>query len=143
MSLIFSTAERDEKIIAILKNTKTIALLGASNKPERASYKVMAFLIARGYQVFPVNPMLAGQQLLGREVYASLHDIPEPIDMLDVFRQSQYLVDIVVEANKAKVKFIWAQLGVMDSKAELFAKENGMVMIVDSCPAIEVPRLGL
>jgi len=133
----------DQKIEHILKNTKTIALLGASSKPERDSYKVMAFLIERGYQVFPVNPMQAGQQILGCNVYSHLHDIPVPIDMLDIFRQSKYLYDIVIDAKKINVKFIWAQQGVSDSKAELLAAESNIPMVVDRCPAIEIPRLGL
>lgn len=143
MNTTLSPASLDKKIVHILKNTKTIALLGASSKPERDSYKVMAFLIERGYQVFPVNPMLAGQQILGCEVYSCLGDIPVPIDMLDVFRQSKYLYDIVIDAKKVNVKFIWAQQGVSDTKAELLAVKNNIPIIVDSCPAIEIPRLGL
>lgn len=134
---------RDEKIVHILKNTKTIALLGASANPERDSFKVMQFLIEKGYQVFPVNPMLAGQKVLGCDVYNSLHDIPFSIDMLDVFRQSRYLYDIVLEAKKVNVKYIWTQLGVKDSKAELLATKSNIPMIIDSCPAIEIPRLAL
>ena len=143
MNTTISSFSLDKKIAYILKNTKTIALLGASSKPERDSYKVMAFLIERGYQVFPVNPMLAGQQILGCEVYSDLADIPVPIDMLDIFRQSKYLYDIVIDAKKVNVKFIWAQQGVSDTKAELFAVKNNIPIIVDSCPAIEIPRLGL
>ncbi len=138
-----STAESDQKITDILKNTNTIALLGASSNPERDSYKVMAFLIECGYQVLPVNPKLAGQQILGCKVYSGLGDIPVAIDMLDIFRQSKYLYDIVIDAIKLNVKFIWAQQGVSDTKAELLAIKNNIPIIVNSCPVIEFPRLGL
>ncbi len=143
MNTAIGATSQDQKIAHILKNSKTIALLGASSKPERDSYKVMTFLIERGYQVFPVNPILAGQQILGCEVYRCLDEIPVPIDMLDVFRQSKYLYDIVIEAKKVKVKFIWAQQGVSDTRAEFLAVKNNIPIIVNRCPAIEIPRLGL
>lgn len=130
----------DRKIVDTLKKVKTIALIGASAKPDRDSFKVMAFLINEGYQVIPINPLLAGTKILGQEVFASISDIPSPIDMLDVFRQSKYLYDIVVEAKKANITTIWTQLGVTEPKAELLAKESGISMIVNRCPAIEIPR---
>jgi len=133
--------EDDDKIIAIFDNVRTIALIGASDKPERDSHKVMAFLINKGYQVFPVNPLLAGKSIQGCEVYSSLADIPQPIDLVDVFRDSKYLYDIVVETKQAKVKRIWAQIGVMDAEAELLASNNDILMISNRCPAIELPRL--
>ena len=133
----------DDKIIEILNKVKTIALIGASSKQERDSHKVMAFLINKGYQVIPVNPLLKGKKIMDREVYGSIGDIPFPIDMLDVFRQSKYLYDIVVEAKQANIRCIWAQLGVSDEKAELLALENDITMVVDRCPAIEIPRLKL
>lgn len=133
----------DQNIIETLKRVKTIALIGASAKPERDSYKVMAFLLNEGYQVFPVNPLLEGTTILNRKVYPSLGDIPSSIDMIDVFRQSTFLYDIVVEAKQAHIDCIWAQLGVTDAMAELLAKESGINMIINRCPAIEVPRLNL
>ena len=133
----------DDKIIEILNKVKTIALIGASSKQERDSHKVMAFLINKGYQVIPVNPLLKGTKIMDREVYGSIGDIPFPIDMLDVFRQSKYLYDIVVEAEKANIRYIWTQLGVTDEKAELLALESDITMVVDRCPAIEIPRLQL
>jgi len=133
----------DQNIIETLKKVKTIALIGASAKPERDSYKVMAFLLNEGYQVFPVNPLLAEARIMNHKVYACLGDIPVSIDMIDVFRQSKFLYDIVIEAKKAEINCIWTQLGVTDVKAELLAKESGINMIVDRCPAIEVPRLNL
>jgi predicted CoA-binding protein len=103
----------------------------------------MAFLINEGYQVFPVNPLLEGTKILNREVYRSIDDIPSSIDMIDVFRQSKYLYDIVVEAKQANITHIWTQLGVTDVKSELLALESGINIIVNRCPAIEIPRLNL
>jgi len=133
----------DNNIIDTLKKVKTIALIGASSKPERDSYKVMAFLMNEGYQVFPVNPLLEGTTILNREVYRCLKDIPLPIDMIDVFRQSKYLYDIVVEAKQANITHIWTQLGVTNVKSEVLALESGINIIVNRCPAIEIPRLNL
>jgi predicted CoA-binding protein len=133
----------DHKIIETLNTVKTIALIGASAKPERDSYKVMAFLINEGYQVFPINPLLEGTRIMNRKVYSSISDLPSPIDMIDVFRQSKYLYDIVVEAKNANITHIWTQLGVTDVKAELLAFESNITMIVNRCPAIEIPRLNL
>ncbi|KGJ87562.1 CoA-binding protein [Colwellia psychrerythraea] len=138
-----SYALEDRKIIDTLNRVKTIALIGASARPDRDSFKVMAFLINEGYQVIPINPLLAGTTILEQQVFASISDIPSSIDMLDVFRQSKYLYDIVVEAKKANITTIWTQLGVTDLKTELFAQESGITMIVNRCPAIEIPRLGL
>jgi predicted CoA-binding protein len=133
----------DLNIIETLKKVKTIALIGASSKPERDSYKVMAFLINEGYQVFPVNPLLEGTKILNREVYRSIGDIPLPIDMIDVFRQSKYLYDIVIEAKQANINNMWTQLGVTDAKSESLALDSGINIIVNRCPAIEIPRLNL
>jgi len=133
----------DHKIIETLKTVKTIALIGASSKPERDSYKVMAFLINQGYQVFPINPLLEGTTIMNRKVYTSIIDLPSPIDMIDVFRQSKYLYDIVLEAKQANITHIWTQLGVTDVKAELLALESDITMIINRCPAIEIPRLKL
>ena len=133
----------DNNIIDTLKKVKTIALIGASSNPERDSYKVMAFLMNEDYQVFPVNPLLEGTTILNREVYRCIDDIPSPIDMIDVFRQSKYLYDIVVEAKQANIIHIWTQLGVTDVKSELLALESGINIIVNRCPAIEIPRLNL
>lgn len=133
----------DQKVVSILTKVETIALIGASNKTERDSFKVMSFLLDEGYQVFPVNPALVGEKILNREVYGCIEDIPTSIDMVEVFRQSKYLYDIVVQAKQANAKFIWAQLGVTDTKAELFASESNIPMVVNRCPAIEIPRLGI
>jgi predicted CoA-binding protein len=133
----------ERNIKETLQKVSTIALIGASSKPERDSYKVMAFLMDKGYQVFPVNPLLEGTTIMSRKVYGSISDIPVPIDMIDVFRQSKYLYDIVVEAKQTNIACIWTQLGVIDVKAELLAQDSGIKMIVNRCPVIEMPRLNL
>jgi len=133
----------DQKIIDTLNHINTIALIGASEKPERDSFKVMAFLINKGYQVYPVNPVLEGTTIMNRKVYARISDIPVSVDMVDVFRQSKFLYDIVVEAKKAGIDCVWTQLGVTDVEAEYYGLENDITMIVDRCPAIEIPRLNL
>lgn len=127
----------------VLQNTKTIALVGASPKPERASHEVMRFLLAKGYTVIPVNPGLAGKELLGQRVYASLNDIPHAVDMVDVFRNSDAVGPLVDDAIKRGDKVIWTQLEVIDHKAAERAKAAGLIMIMDRCPKIEYPRLNL
>ncbi len=127
----------------VLQNTKTIALVGASPKPERASHEVMHFLLTKGYTVIPVNPGLAGKELLGQTVYASLNDIPHPVDMVDVFRNSDAVGPIVNDAIKRGDKAIWTQLEVIDHHAAERAKAAGLITIMDRCPKIEYPRLNL
>jgi predicted CoA-binding protein len=101
----------------------------------------MQFLLREGYQVFPVNPGLAGQQLLGCEVYPDLAAVPVAIDMVDVFRQSRYLQTLVNEAIEVGARTIWSQLGVVDSEAAARAEQAGLEVVMDRCPAIELPRL--
>ncbi|MDZ7874949.1 MAG: CoA-binding protein [Rhizobium sp.] len=134
-----------EDLRDILGSVRTIALLGASPKPDRPSFGVMRFLLSKGYTVYPVNPGQAGKEILGQTVYATMADIPEPVDMVDVFRAPEYLGEVVSEAlalqNKPKV--IWGQLTVRDDEAVKPAEEAGIRVIMDRCPAIEIPRLGL
>jgi predicted CoA-binding protein len=127
----------------ILRSTKTIALVGASPNTERPSHRVMAFLLRKGYKVFPVNPGQAGKQIHGQTVYARLADIPEPIDMVDVFRASEAVPALVDEilALKTRPKFIWTQLAVRDDQAAKKAEDEGLKVVMDRCPAIEYPRL--
>jgi uncharacterized protein len=127
----------------ILSEVKVIALTGASPNPERPSNGVMRFLLARGYKVIPVNPGQAGKQILGQTVYARLADIEEPIDMIDVFRASDYLDGVVDEALALNPtpKIIWAQLGVRDDAAAAKAEAAGLKVVMNRCPAIEYPRL--
>ena len=133
------TADRD--IARILQTTRRIALVGASHKPERPSHRVMQFLLAEGYQVFPVNPGLAGQQLLGCQVYPELAAVPAAIDMVEVFRQSHYLQALVDEAVEVGARTIWTQLGVVDTDAAARAEQAGLEVVMDRCPAIELPRI--
>ena len=131
----------DADIARVLAATQTIALLGASANPARPSYEVMQFLLANGYQVYPVNPGLAGQQLQGCKVYPRLSAVPGPIDMVDVFRQSSHLAGIVEEAVAAGVKTLWTQLGVVDMAAAAAAEREGIEVVQDRCPVREIPRL--
>lgn len=122
-------------------STKTIALIGASNKPERPSHHVMEFLLARGYRVTPVNPGLAGQRIHGQTVVASLADCTAPIDMVDIFRNTEDAVKVIDEAialkNKLQLKTIWCQLGVSPVEAAKRAEAAGLTVVMDRCPAIE------
>lgn len=129
----------------ILQETRTIALVGASPNPARPSFGVMRFLLSKGYRVIPVNPGQAGKEILGQTVYATLGDIPEPVDMVDVFRASEYLHDVVDEAIalEPRPKAIWSQLSVRDDVAAKTAEAAGIKVVMDRCPAIEMPRLGL
>lgn len=131
----------DEDIARVLTETHTIALLGASSKTERPSYRVMHFLLANGYQIYPVNPGLAGQQLQGCTVYASLADIPVKIDMVDVFRQARYLPGIISDAIAVGATTLWTQLDVVDEGAASIAERAGMNVVMNRCAAIEMPRL--
>lgn len=130
-------------IAEILKNTRTIALLGASPNPDRPSNRVMGFLLGKGYTVYPVNPGQAGKQILGQTVYKTLGDVPQPVDLVDVFRAAEYLDGVVDEAIALEVrpKVIWGQLSVRDDRAAAKAEAAGIKVVMDRCPAIEYPRL--
>ena len=133
----------DSDLREILTSVRSIALVGASANPERPSHRVMAFLIAQGYDVYPVNPGLSGSELLGRKVYAHLSDIPAAIDMVDIFRQPNAVGPLVEAAIAQGVKVIWTQLGVINKEAADVANRAGLKVVMDRCPAIEIPRLGL
>lgn len=130
-------------IRGILQDTKSIALVGASNNPVRPSYFVMQYLLDKGYEVTPVNPGLAGQQLLGRTVYAHLRDIPYPIDMVDIFRNSEAAGAITDEALALQVrpKVIWMQLGVRNDEAAARAEAAGLKVVMNRCPKMEYGKL--
>ena len=134
-----------EYLKEILASVKTIALVGASPKPDRPSFGVMRFLLSKGYKVHPVNPGQAGKEILGQAVYATMADIPEAIDMVDVFRAPEYLGEVVADslALTDRPKVIWGQLSVRDDEAVKPAEEAGIKVVMDRCPAIEIPRLGL
>jgi predicted CoA-binding protein len=133
----------DQTIREVLTRTQRIALVGASDRPERPSYGVMKYLLDQGYEVIPVSPKLAGKTLLGQQAYASLADVPGNIDMVDVFRNSEAAWGVAQEAIAVGAKTLWLQLGVINEQAAVLAQDAGMTVIMDRCPKIEIPRLGI
>jgi predicted CoA-binding protein len=133
----------DATIRGILDTVRTIAMVGVSPKTSRPSYFVFKYLLERGYRMIPVNPGQAGGELLGQKVYAKLTDIPEPIDMVDVFRASEHVPAVVREAlaMQPRPKVIWMQLGVRHDEAARLAETEGMTVIMNRCPKIEYGRL--
>ena len=133
----------DSYIRGILNTMKTIAMVGASEKDNRPSYFAFKYLLERGYRMIPVNPGHAGETMLGQKVYARLSDIPEPIDMVDIFRASKYVLPIVQEALSLKTRpqAIWMQLGIRNDEAAALAEANGMKVVMNRCPKIEYGRL--
>lgn len=134
---------RDEDIAQLLGETRTIAMIGASDKPSRASHGVMHFLQTQGYRVFPVNPTITGQQVHGEYVWRELSQIGEPIDLVDIFRNSEAAGEAVDQAIEAGAKAVWMQLGVVNEEAASRAEAAGLKVVMDRCPKIEIPRLGV
>ncbi len=135
--------ESDADIATLLKETKRIALVGASQNPGRPSYGVMQYLLSQGYEVIPVNPGLAGQELLGQTVVESLAAISPPVDMVDIFRNSEAAAAVVDDAIGHGAKSVWLQIGVINEDAAARAEEAGLKVVMDRCPKIEIARLGL
>ncbi len=133
--------ESDQNIATLLNTVHRVAVLGVSANTDRPSHRVFRFLLAAGYDAIPVNPQLAGQQLLGRPVVASLAQLTGQIDMVDVFRDSRFLLDITTEILGLPIPALWTQLGVTHVDAETAAVKAGIKLVVDRCPAIEIPRL--
>jgi len=133
----------DTYIRGILNTVKTIAMVGISPKDNRPSYFAFKYLLERGYRMIPVNPGQAGREILGQKVYAKLADVPEPIDMVDIFRGSQYAVGIVEEALalKPRPQVIWMQLSVRNDQAAKIAEDAGLKVVMNRCPKIEYGRL--
>ena len=135
----------DELIKSILRNNRFIAMIGASGNEMRPSYFAMKYLLDKGFRVRPVNPGLAGKQILNQEVYSSLKDVPAPIEIVDIFRASEFVPKIVEEALAEKdrlgIKVIWMQLGIINEKAAKIAEDAGLTVIMDRCPKIEYGRL--
>ncbi|MGI9290792.1 MAG: CoA-binding protein [Gammaproteobacteria bacterium] len=127
----------------ILGESQTIAVIGASDKQHRASYGVMRFLQEKGFRCIPVSPRLAGKELLGETVYASLADIPERVDMVDMFINSTAAGALTDDAIEIGAKFVWMQLGVVNEAAAERARDAGLEIIMDRCPAQEWGALGL
>jgi len=135
----------EDLIKSILRSTKTIAMVGASGNEMRPSYFAMKYLLDKGFLIHPINPGMAGKQILGRTVYASLKDVPAPVDMVDIFRDSSAALGIVDEALAEKdrlgVKVVWMQLGIINEEAAAKASAAGLTVIMDRCPKIEYGRL--
>ena len=134
---------RDEDISALLQSARTIALVGASDNPGRASFGVMKFLQDHGYRVIPVNPRITGEHVHGEFVWRDLAQIGEPIDIVDIFRNSADAAATVDEAIAVGAKAVWMQLGVVNEGAAAKAEAAGLKVVMDHCPKIEIARLGL
>ncbi|KZE14980.1 MULTISPECIES: CoA-binding protein [Sphingomonas] len=133
----------DDGIRTLLTEARTIALVGASDRPDRASYGVMAYLQQRGYRVIPVNPQITGEHLHGEFVFRDLDQIGESIDIVDIFRNSAAAGEAVDAAIAAGAKAVWMQLGVVNAEAAARAEAAGLQVVMDRCPKIEIPRLGI
>jgi predicted CoA-binding protein len=129
----------DDTIKAVLAAPQTVAVVGCSPDPERDSHRIAKLLKARGHRVIPVNP--GHQTILGETCYARLRDIPERVDMVDIFRRSEHVASIVDEAIETGAKVVWMQLGVIDERAAAKAQSAGLTVVMDRCPAIEYRRL--
>lgn len=134
---------RDEDIRTLLEETRTIAMVGASDRPNRPSNGVMLLLQRHGYRVIPVNPQITGEHVHGEFVFRELGQIGVPIDMVDIFRKSEHAGEIVDAAIAAGAKSVWMQLDVIDHDAAARAEAAGLKVVMDRCPAIEIRRLGL
>ncbi|HZT90024.1 MAG TPA: CoA-binding protein [Stellaceae bacterium] len=133
----------DAYLRGILESARVVAVIGASPRPQRPSHGVMRYLKRHGYRAIPVNPFAAGGEILGERCYARLADIPERVDMADIFRRSDAAGGMVDEAIAAGVRFVWMQLGVYDAAAAARAEAAGIAVVMNRCPAIEIPRLGI
>ena len=134
---------RDEDIARLLGETRTIALVGASDRPDRPSHGVMRTLQRHGYRVFPVNPQITGEHVHGEYVWRELGQIGEPIDLVDIFRRSDRAGEAIDAAIAVGARAVWTQLGVFDDAAIARAEAAGLRTVVNRCPAIEIPRLRL
>ena len=134
---------RDEDIKALLESARTIALVGASDRPDRPSHRVMAQLQRHGYRVIPVNPQITGEHVHGEYVFGELSQLGDPIDIVDIFRRSDAAGDVVDEAIAIGAKAVWMQLGVVNEAAAARAEAAGLRVVMDRCPAIDIPRLGV
>lgn len=131
----------DSEIIEILHHTRRIGLVGASDNPVRPAWQVMKYLLEQGYEVIPINPKLAGKKLLGQQAYANLTEIAGGVDLVDVFRHPSAVPAITVEAIETGAKYLWLQKGIIDPLSALTARQAGLIVVMDRCPKIEIPRL--
>ena len=134
---------RDEDIAELLTNARTMAMVGASDRPDRASYGVMKFLQGHGYRVLPVNPQITGEHVHGEYVWRELSRIGEPIDIVDIFRRPQAAGEAVDQAIFVGAKAVWLQLGVINVEAAARAEAAGLKVVMDRCPKIDIARLRL
>ena len=125
---------KTENLKLLLKDINSIAVVGASSNPSRDSYKVMQFLYAEGYEIFPVNPNETKDKILGLKCYSSLEEINKTIDMVDIFRAKEYVFDITKNAIRLGVKIIWTQEGIIDEKSAKLARKEGIIFVMDKCP---------
>ena len=134
---------RDEDIARLLTNARTIAVVGASDRPTRPSYGVMQFLQEWGYRVLPVNPQITGEHVLGEFVWRDLSQIGVPIDIVDIFRRPEAAAEAVEQAIFVGAKAVWMQIGVVNEEAAERAEAAGLKVVMDRCPKIDIPRLGI
>ena len=123
-----------ESLKNLLKNIKTIAIVGASSNPEKDSYKVMKFLINKGYEIFPINPNEANNKILGADCYSNIQEIKKKIDMVDIFRAQEFVMEITQDAIAIGVQVIWTQEGIVDEKSADLAKNAGIIFVMNECP---------
>ena len=133
----------DAEIRDLLESARTIAMVGASDRPDRPSYRVMATLQGHGYRVIPVNPQITGEHVHGEFVFRDLHQLGDPIDIVDIFRRSEVAGEAVDEAIAIGAKAVWMQQGVINEAAAARAEAAGLKVVMDRCPAIDIPRLGI
>ena len=134
---------RDEDIADLLRNARTFAMVGASDRPNRPSYGVMKFLQDHGYRVIPVNPQITGEHVHGEFVWRDLSQLGVPIDIVDIFRRPDAAGDAVDQAIAAGAKAVWMQIGVINEEAARRAEEAGLKVVMNRCPKIEIARLRL
>lgn len=134
---------RDEDIKALLEGARTIALVGASDRPDRPSYRVMRSLQEHGYRLIPVNPQITGEHVHGEYVWRELSQLGDPIDIVDIFRRPDAAGEAVDEAIAVGARAVWMQLGVVNEAAAARAEAAGLQVVMDRCPAIDIPRLGV
>jgi len=134
---------RDEDIYELLANARTIAMVGASDRPDRPSNGVMRALQSHGYRVIPINPQITGEHLFGEFVWRELGQLGEPIDIVDIFRRPMAAGEAVDEAIAIGAKAVWLQIGVINEEAAARAEAAGLKVVMDRCPKIEIPRLGV
>ena len=135
-------SQSEDELIRRLVKSKRIAVVGISDRPDRPSYYVSEYMQEHGAEILPVNPTLENQIILGHRVYASVKDVPGPIDLIDVFRRPQFCPDVVRDAIAAGAKAVWLQAGIRSAEAEHLAKQAGLVFIQDRCLMVEHSRRG-